>query len=63
MQEDAVERVHRVLGDLQPVAGIVDRVGDELVAGQLERVENREFRSVLGRPEIGEDEALYSCVG
>ena len=57
VQEHAVERVHRVLGHLQPVARVVDRIGHEIDAGQRERVEHRELGGELRRTEVGEDEA------
>ena len=57
VQEDAVERIHRVLCDLQPVAGRVDGVGNELVVGLVDRIEQREGRPRLGRPEVGEHQA------
>ena len=57
VEEDAVERVHRVLGDLQPVAGRVNRVRNELVVGLIDRVQHGEGRPRLRRPEIGEDQA------
>ena len=57
VQEHAVERVHRVLGHLQPVAGVVDEVGHELDAREREGVEHRELGHVLRGAEVGEDES------
>ena len=57
VQEHAVERVHWVLGHLEPVARVVDGVGHELDPGQREGVEHGEFGPQLGRTEVGEDEA------
>lgn len=62
VEKHAVERIHRVLGDLQPIAGIVNGVGNEVVIGQLEGIQYGEVGLVLGRPEIGEDQAfVFKC--
>ena len=65
VQEHAVKRVHRVLGYLQPVAGVVDEVGHELDAREREGVEHRELGHVLRGAEVGEDESgeLPSWIG
>ena len=52
-----MERVHRVLGHLQPVAGVVDEVGHELDAGERKSVEHRELGHELRGAEVGEDES------
>jgi hypothetical protein len=56
MQEYAVRRIHDILEDLQPVAGIGERVGDHPIVGQIECIVIGEFRLELRRPHIGEDE-------
>ena len=52
-----MERVHRVLGHLEPVAGVVDEVRHELDAGQREGVEHRKLGGELRRAEAGEDQS------
>ena len=58
MQEDRVDRVHGVLGNLQPVAGIIPGIGHHLNAGDAEGVIDGEHRPAVGRAQIGEDQPL-----
>ena len=58
VQEDAVERVDRVLALLQPVAGRMDRIGHEIVARHLHAIEDREIRLDLGRAHVSKDQSL-----
>ena len=58
VQEDAVHRVLGVLQHLEPVAGIIDRVGNQFGFGLLQSVQAGKLRDRVGRPHIGEDDAL-----
>ena len=57
MEEDRVHRVHHVLVQLQPVARVPEREGDQAVFGLLVGIEVRERGDALGRSQVGEDEA------
>jgi hypothetical protein len=56
VQEHRMERVHRVLCDLQPVTRIVDGIRHHVVGGLRHGVEDREFRHAVSGAEIGEDQ-------
>ena len=59
MQEHGVHRVHRVFTHLQPVARIHDLVGHQLGARQVvDGVIQRELRHIVGRPHVGEQQAV-----
>src|SRR3954467_7906861 len=59
MQIDQVNWIDIVLGHLHPVAGRRNApLGDEAVAGHLERIEDRKLGFQLGRAHVAEDHAL-----
>ena len=59
MEERGVRRVHRVFHDLQPVAGIGPFPSwHDPIAGPNEAIVDREGRLLVGRSEIGEDQAV-----
>ena len=58
MKEDRMYWIHNVLVHLEPVAGIVQAVGDELVAVEFEAIVDGELRPLLRRPEVTEHEPL-----
>jgi hypothetical protein len=53
-----MDRVHEVLVHLEPVAGVVDGVGQGPVVRHLIGVEGRKGRLVVRRAQVGEDQAL-----
>ena len=57
VEEHRVHRVHHVLVQLQPVARMPEREGNQAVVGLLVGIEVRERRDVPGRSHVGEDEA------
>ena len=58
MQEHRVVRIRGVLGDLQPVRRIRDRIRHQLVVGQVEGVVDRELRHPILRPHVHEQQAF-----
>ena len=51
-----MEGIHRVLDDLQPVAGVGQRIGDRFHPGNVEGVEDGKGRPFGGRSEVREDD-------
>ena len=58
VQESTVVGVDRVLALLQPVAGRMDRIGHQVVIGNVEGIQVGERGLFLGRAQVGEDQSL-----
>ena len=54
MQKYAVEWIHRVLGDLQPVAGRVNQIRSDFVIRLIHRIEHWKWRAFRARAHISE---------
>ena len=60
---DGVDRIHGVFLHLEPIAGLRDRIGYELVIFEFERVEDWKFRFFTRLAQVGKDQSLIFVRG